>query len=119
MPVIANVISTSFAMIFSFLMNKRLVFRNQSGGGFLQIVKFFVVTAFGLWVIQGAIINYCTSQWFGLADFSLGVLTTVHLQHIMSYTAVATNSAKAVAIVVSLTWNYILYKNLVFKHVTT
>lgn len=97
-PLFGNLISTSIAFIFSFFANKRYTFR--SAGSFRsEAPKFIVVTLFGLWVIQPAIIN--TTMWL-MNGLSLDSNVVLFI-------------GKASATAVTLVWNYVLYKKLVFK----
>ena len=109
----ANVISTTIAMVFSFMANKRVVFRKQDGSTVMQAVIFFAFTAFGLYVLQNGTIYILTSVW----TWPINVfVATVHMLGIPDHNAfLIKNGAKAVATVVSLSWNYVVYKKVVFK----
>lgn len=97
-PLFGNLVSTSIAFVFSFFANKRYTFR--SAGSFRsEAPKFIVVTLFGLWVIQPVIINATMWLMNGLSLDSNVVLFI----------------GKASATAVTLVWNYVLYKKLVFK----
>lgn len=92
--IIANYISTSVALVFSFFANKSFTFKNTSGNARRQFVLFLVVTLTGLWIIQPLIIwGYTTT--FGDSASSLFV-------------------AKLIATVVTLIWNYLFYSRFVF-----
>ena len=97
--VIANVISTGAAFIFSFVANRKYTFKSTDSNVFREVVLFVIVTLFGLWVLQTLIIQLM---------FPL-------VQSLVSKTDVALLIAKLIATVVSLTWNYLLYSRLVFK----
>jgi putative flippase GtrA len=109
----SNIISTSIAMIFSFTANKKVVFKKNKGSFAKQAVAFFIVTAFGLYVIQTGTIKLLTDVW--LAPVTLG-LAVAHSLNIVGHDQfLAKNGAKAIATVLSLTWNYIMYKKVVFS----
>lgn len=109
----SNIISTTAAMIFSFLANKNLVFKRTGGSTTKQVILFFAVTAFGLYVLQTGTIKLLTDFW--LAPVGL-VVASAHLIGITNHDQfIIKNSAKAVATLVSLTWNYIMYKKVVFS----
>ena len=110
----ANIVSTTVAMIFSFVLNKRVVFEKGDGSVARQAIMFFVVTAFGLYVIQNGIIWILTDVWVGPVNLVVNIVRSVHI-HILSDGFYINNSAKAVATVASLIWNYIMYKKIVFK----
>ncbi len=97
--IVANYISTSTALIFSFFANKSFTFKDKSSNAKKQFAIFLVVTLAGLWILQPIII------W----------LTTSALQsHITNQTSLLF-VAKMIATVASLIWNYLLYSRLVFK----
>lgn len=98
-PLIANIISTSLAFIFSFFANKKYTFKTTDTNIRREITLFIVVTLFGLWVLQSLVIK----------GVSL-LLATTPLSG-----AVILLIAKLLATVVSLTWNYLLYSRVVFK----
>lgn len=107
-----NIISTTASMLFSFSANKKLVFKSGNNPLVKQAIIFFAVTAFGLYVLQLGTITLLTQVW--LAPVSLG-LAIAHFLGIAGHDQfLAKNGAKAVASVVSLVWNYIMYKKVVF-----
>jgi len=109
----SNIVSTSVAMAFSFLANKHVVFQKGKGSAIRQGAKFFIVTAFGLYVLQTGTIKLLTDVW--LAPIALG-LGLAHSFGIMGHDQfLIKNGAKAIATVISLTWNYIMYKKVVFS----
>jgi len=109
----SNVISTSVAMIFSFAANKKVVFKKNQGSLGKQAALFFVITAFGLYVIQTGTIKILTDVW--LTPVALG-LAAAHAMHITGHDQfLAKNGAKAIATVLSLSWNYLMYKKVVFS----
>ncbi|MEV4055491.1 GtrA family protein [Amycolatopsis sp. NPDC049688] len=91
---VANLISTTAGMLLSFALNRNFTFRAQDGDVRRQALLFFGVTAFGLWVVQFAII------WL-VGRLLPGVNLLV---------------PKGAAIVVGLFWNYLLYHYVVFRH---
>lgn len=97
--IIANYISTSTALIFSFFANKSFTFKDKSKNAKKQFVVFLIVTLAGLWVLQPIII------W----------LSTSALQSYISNQTSLLFVAKMIATVASLIWNYLLYSRLIFK----
>ncbi|MEU0533150.1 GtrA family protein [Amycolatopsis tolypomycina] len=90
---VANFISTTTGMLLSFTLNRNFTFRAKDGDVRRQALLFFGVTAFGLWVVQAAIIFAVTSAFPGV-----NVLVP-----------------KGAGIVVGLVWNYVLYHKVVFR----
>lgn len=96
--VLANIISTTTAFVFSFFANKHYTFKATGGQLIREMVLFTVVTLFGLWVLQSLVI----------------ALTLPVASSLIESDAIALLAAKALATVVSLTWNYLLYSRVVF-----
>lgn len=92
--ILANYLSTSAALGFSFFANKKYTFKSEASAK-RQIVPFLVVTLIGLWVLQPLIIWAYTAT---LGDDSLSLFV-----------------AKLLATVATLIWNYLLYSRFVFK----
>ena len=107
----ANTISVSFGITISYLLNHRLVFRQPQKYSLKRYIHFFLVTGIGVIAIQNLVI-YAASRT-GLANSD----NTVHLFliDITDKTAVL-NVAKALAILVGMVWNFLLYKYVVFRH---
>ena len=97
--VIANIISSSIAFVSSFFANKKYTFKTTGQSVIREMILFTVVTLFGLWVIQSAII----------------ALLTPPIRGIVTNETITLVIAKLVATLASLTWNYILYSRIVFK----
>lgn len=109
----SNILSTSVAMAVSFVANRRLVFKTDHGSLPKQAVSFVLVTAFGMYVLQTGTIQLLTEIW--LTPISLG-LSVAHWAHINNHDPfLIKNGAKAAATAVSLAWNFIMYKKVVFS----
>ncbi len=106
-----NIICTPAARRFSCAANKKLVFKSK-GAVMRQGVLFFIITAFGLYVLQTGTIKLLTDIW--LAPIALG-LAAAHTIGIHGHDQfLIKNGAKALGTVVSLSWNYVMYKKVVF-----
>ena len=97
----ANIVSTSAAFCFSFLANKKYTFKTDSTNIKREIVLFFIITLFGLWVLQTIVINVVS---YLLSGLNMPGATTLFV-------------AKLCATIVSLTWNYIMYSRVVFRKI--
>ena len=53
---VANVISTTIAFIFSFFANKKFTFKSTSKNLVREMILFVIVTLFGLWGLQTGVI---------------------------------------------------------------
>ena len=107
----ANLISTSLAMIISFELNLRFVFRQSGSARFRQAALFLLVTAFGLYVLQSGVIYLFTVAW---TTPLIRVYDIINAYVPFSEDFVVLNGAKAIATLVSLMWNFVLYKTVVF-----
>ncbi len=109
----SNIISTTIAMVFSFFANKRLVFKKTNGPIVEQAMIFLLTTAFGLYVLQTGAIKLLTDVWLWPMQTAVTVFHAAHLTGHDPF--LVKNGAKAVATLISLTWNYYMYKKVVFK----
>lgn len=110
----ANLISTTVAMITSFLLNRKYVFSEHDRSIWRHGLSFLVVTAMGLYLIQTFIIHILTVTWVAPLHAAVRLVHTVGLGGIFSDNLVITNGAKVVATVATLIWNFMLYKKVVF-----
>lgn len=94
---LANIFSTSVALLFSFVVNRSFTFKS-TGNILRQIVPFLAVTLIGLWILQPLVLLGVTGLLNGVWPEYVGLFV-----------------AKMLATVVSMTWNYLLYNRLVFK----
>jgi len=95
---VANFFSTGLAFIFSFYVNRSFTFKSTGGNTKKQFGLFLVITMFGLWVIQPAII--AVVAWLlASSDLSKPIILL---------------AGKLAATVATLIWNYILYSKFVF-----
>ena len=102
----ANIISTTLAMLVSFGLNKKIVFRQKGPGALKQFILFMVVTLIGIWLLQTIIVV----QAYGALE---------RLLHEQQQTGLLAwfilNTAKAIGVAVGIIWNYLWYSRLVFK----
>ena len=96
--IIANYISTTCGLIFSFFANKSFTFQTTTTSK-KQFALFIIVTLTGLWVLQPLVIGG----------------STMILSQVIQNTAICLFIGKLAATAVSLTWNYLFYSRIVFK----
>lgn len=113
--IVANVVSTTIAMSLSFFFNKQLVFKQPQGSVWRQASIFLLTTAFGLYVLQNGTITLLVEIWPAPLQLAVAAVHAIGLGRFFSDTFITINGAKAVATVVSLTWNYMMYKKVVFR----
>lgn len=107
----ANFISTSVALGLSYLLNQRWVFKGSTHSR-KTVVLFIGITLFGLFVLQNIVIYYLTGDRTIAAQ---GLHYIVSSLDPYNSVAIEANVAKVVATIVSAVWNYVMYKNYVFK----
>lgn len=99
MALFATFVSTTTALLFSFVANKNYTFQSARSRNRRQFIKFLVVTIIGLWLLHPAII--LLAQNFLTGD-------TVSAQ-------TSAMVGKGIAIAMTMVWNYTLYSRFVFK----
>lgn len=117
---IAKAISGTAAIVNSFYLNRRWVFRAEEGGrGVRQGLRFIGATVIGVYIIQTSLTqlfssswpilgeeSYKAIDWIGLAGLLPGVLTEAFVIKTVAF---------SLATAVSLSWNFLLYKYWVFR----
>ena len=113
--IVANTCSTSVAMLFSFFANREGVFNGSHGNPVTEVILFFVATGFGIYVLQNAVLYLLLYRWSWPTKLVTHFLRVTKLKQRFSLDFTLRNGGKAAATVVSLTWNFFLYKYVVFK----
>lgn len=110
----ANVISGSVAVVVSYFLNLRFVFKTGDKKSARQFVLFILITLVGIYGLQNLIIYTLTHYLTAPSTWCFNLLELIK-SDLFSKEFVRLNFAKAIATIASLTWNYILYARLVFK----
>jgi putative flippase GtrA len=108
----AGIISGTAAMINSFIFNKNFTFKAKKLSVF-KLILFFVITAFGLYVIRPLIIYFFTSVWLWPSQVVYDITQWLRLP--LSQEFDTRNLALLIAIIVVLFYNYLSYKFFVFN----
>lgn len=95
----SNIASTSTALVFSFFANKTFTFKDGNKSTRKQFGLFLLITLTGLWILQPIVIE---GTKFITQDF-------------INNSYIALFIGKVLATMVTLVWNFILYKKYVFK----
>lgn len=108
---VANIVSTSIAMVLSFIINKQAIFKDKGGFRHTQALAFVVVTAAGLWGMQ-------TIAVVGISD---ALRPVAHLvldgtRFAADISWLVPNVSKTLSIVLSAVWNYLWYDRVIFAH---
>jgi putative flippase GtrA len=106
--VLANLCSTSIALVVSFFLNYRFTFRSQTITHKRKVL-YFGVTIVGLWLLQPIVIKL-------ILDYNnQSHFTNFAVKHLHHAAALNNLIAKLMATVVTLVWNYLWYSQVVFK----
>ena len=109
----SNILSTSVAMGFSFLANFR-VFQPEIINASEQVLKFIVVTAFSLYIIQNIIIYVTSNLWLQPVQTVLALSRKNALSSSWNDDFISKNTVKFLATACSLVWNFLWYKYYVY-----
>ena len=104
---LANLISTTCGLLFSFFANRTFTFRatpSDRRSAVVQFLLFFVVVGFGLWAIQPLVIIGVTAIIDSLTWLPSWIPAWILL-----------TVPKLAAIGVALVWNYLLFHWVVFR----
>ena len=110
----SNMISTSAAMCFSFLVNAQWVFRPDGGSMAAQAARFLSVTLFSAYVLQTAVIYFLSAAWPISAHAMQRLASTASRTGRFSPDFIQRNAVKAAAVGAGILWNFICYKYFVF-----
>lgn len=111
---IANIISVTIAMINSYFMNKYWTFQSKEKKNAVEeALKFFFITIIGMYVINQLVFNFFYSYWLWPTNLVVSIVHFIHIYSLDNF--VSLSFAKVLAILASLTWNFIFYKLWVFK----
>ncbi len=111
---VANLLSVCIGVSLSYYLNHHIVFRHTYPVTAKAYAKFFLITGISILCIQTAVI-YLTSpvisHELGILAAKLRFTTRLIEAHDGQLTV---NIAKALAVLVGMVWNYILYNKIVF-----
>ena len=110
-PVIVNSVSVSIAITVSYFLNHRIVFRQKSSYSLKKYIRFFLITGLGVIIIQDTIIYLVTDKFWIVNK----TITTIFIGHTFYLKTLELLGTKFIAVAVGLTWNFVLYKYIVFR----
>lgn len=105
----ANLISASISISLSYFWNHFLVFKQQNPVSLKLFIRFFIITGFGILIIQTGVI-YVLGHIIKPSDVASHLNISYSLAKVISV-----NVAKIIAVVFSMIWNFVLYNLAVFK----
>ena len=111
--VLAGLISGTVAMINRFVFNMRFTFKKQKIDT-RHVVYFFLITMFGIYIIRPIILKLLTDVWVWPSQLAYSITSGIGLPFSQDFDQ--RNLALAVAILVVLVFNYLMYKFFVFTN---
>jgi len=112
----ANVVSTTIAMTFSFVMNLLWVFNAKQRLVTQRAWRFLWVTACALYGVQNLVIWLTSDIWSAPFDQLAAQCVRIFSLGAGNEDMVARNLVKGLATVASMTWNYCWYRFYVFRN---
>ena len=109
----ASYASTTIAMIGSYFLNKSWTF-SSNGNATTEAIKFFSITILGIYVIHNGIVYLLTKKILWPGKLALKMVRLFPFLKKMSDSFVTDNFAKVCAIAITLVYNFIMYKFIVF-----
>ena len=109
---LANFISVTLVITFSYYANKRLVFDSEKNSA-KQAINFAAVSLITAYIVQTGVIYFMTDVWTLPLETAKTIVDDLELN--MSEGFVFTNGAKAAAVSLTAIANYFGYKYIVFK----
>jgi len=111
---IANSISATVIACFSFVMNRKYVFKAKKTPNHYAIY-FILITLSGLYLVQNLVIFIITHNP-ELVNPLVSLINFIGID--INESLIVANIAKAIATVATMVWNYMLYKHFVFRNYT-
>lgn len=106
---VANTISATISIVISYFWNYAIVFRREHKLSLKMFAKFVIVTGLSIVVVQSVII-YAVEHVLTINS----IQAVVNLSHAQAK-FIQVNSAKALAVLMGMVWNFALYQLVVFK----
>lgn len=105
-------ISVTVAMLVSYALNYRVVFRNNDAKHGKKLVLFIAITMFGLFILQNVVIYVCVHSFTVPANLVSDALVKAGID--LNQNFILLNTAKVLATVVTMVWNFLMYRRFVF-----
>jgi putative flippase GtrA len=115
--VAASYISSTVAMLNSYLLNKYWTFQSAESGlsAAGEAAKFFGSTIIGIYVIHNGLVWVLSEKFTFFSKLAYSITKRLPVLNKLSEKFVYDNVAKVGGIAGSLVWNFVLYKFWVFK----
>lgn len=110
--IIANFVSTSAALMISFMLNSQFTFQSHDHKS-RRLSRYLIVTLAGLWLLQPLLI----SVLIGLQNVT-NYVSIIHALTGAPSSTLAILIPKVISLSATMAWNYTLYTKYVFRSVT-
>ncbi|MDQ5932303.1 MAG: hypothetical protein QG649_388 [Patescibacteria group bacterium] len=109
LPIIgANIVSASVSSLYSYIVNRKVVFKSIAHGERKSLVLYIISLLISIFVIQSLVLAVVgrglTEQWFEMVG------ATGQVKELL-----ATNTAKVIAGLCSVGWNFYIQRRFVFQ----
>jgi putative flippase GtrA len=111
---VASYISTTLAMINSYVLNKYWTFSGFGSGSGVEAAKFLIVTVSGIYIIHNGIVYLLTNKILWPGKLVVKIVRIFPFLKFMKDDFIKDNFAKVCAIAITLVYNFLMYKFLVF-----
>ena len=108
---VAKYASSAIAMIVSYVLNRRYVFRSRQRNVRAEALRFFTTTLVGVFVIQNLLTQFFSSEFPFFGEQAYRLLGPLGFTESFTIKTVAFG----LATIASLTWNYLTYKYWAFR----
>ncbi len=113
-PLLANLISASISITMSYFLNHHIVFREKHPHSIDKFIKFFLITGISILALQSLTISLVTHILGANKTIIYRTVVGLGLTN-LSVKFVNLNTAKIIAVIIGMSWNYLFYKKIVFK----
>lgn len=108
---VSNTISVTIGITISYFLNHKIVFRHNSKPALKNYLRFFVITGFSAILIQNLVI-YTVMKVIPVSE----EVTVNIVGFTIAAKVLELNIAKVMAVLTGMSWNFLLYKYVVFKN---
>lgn len=114
--VVASYISSTVAMINSYVLNKFWTFQSGTSGANAasEAAKFLFTTVIGIYIIHNGLVWFFSEKFTFFSDLAYKITQKLPVLNKLSKRFVCDNVAKVAGIGGSLVWNFLFYKFWVF-----
>lgn len=114
-PITANIFAVGAAIINSFFWNKFWTFKDKETKHVVKEVALFISLSLIGMLLNTSVLKLLSEIWVAPGNLAVTIVHFIGLSSIFSDEFVFINFAKAWGLGVSMIWNFLAYKKIVFK----